>query len=40
MITTASFNSAIRTGVRVRAVVGQAQVGSCYLPAVSNAIRS
>ena len=40
VITTATFKSAIRTGVRVRSVVGQAQVGSCYLPAISNAIRS
>jgi plastocyanin len=40
VITTASFNSAIHTGVRVRSVIGQAQVGSCYLPAISNAIRS
>jgi plastocyanin len=40
VITTASFTSAIRTGVTVRAVVGQAQVGSCYLPGISNAIRS
>ena len=40
VITTASFTSAIRTGVRVRAVVGQAQVGSCYLPGISNSIRS
>lgn len=40
VITTASFRSAIRTGVRVRAVVGQAQVGACYLPGTSNTIRS
>jgi len=40
VITTGSFTSAIRTGLRVRAVVGQAQVGSCYLPGISNAIRS
>ncbi|HEY3542412.1 MAG TPA: hypothetical protein VGK79_07705 [Gaiellaceae bacterium] len=40
VITTASFKSGIRTGVRVRSVVGQAQVGSCYLPGISNAIRS
>lgn len=40
VITTASFTSAIRTGLRVRAVVAQAQVGSCYLPGISNAIRS
>jgi hypothetical protein len=40
VITTGSFKSAIRTGIRVRAVVGQAQVGSCYLPGISNMIRS
>jgi plastocyanin len=40
VITTGSFMSAIRTGVRVRAVVGQAQVGSCYRPGISNSIRS
>jgi plastocyanin len=40
VITTASFRSAIKAGVRVRGVVGQAQVGSCYLPAFSNTIRS
>jgi len=40
VITTASFASAIRTGIRVRAVVGQAQVGSCYLSGTSNTIRS
>ena len=40
VITTASFTSAIRTGIRVRAVVGQAQIGSCYLPGTSNTIRS
>jgi plastocyanin len=40
VITTGSFRSGVRTGVRVRAVVGQAQVGSCYLPGISNAIRS
>jgi plastocyanin len=40
VLTTASFRSAIRIGVRVRGVVGQAQVGNCYLPAFSNTIRS
>jgi plastocyanin len=40
VLTTASFRSAIKVGVRVRGVVGQAQVGSCYLPAFSNTIRS
>lgn len=40
MITTASFKSSIRAGVRVRAVLGQAQVGTCYLPGTSNTILS
>lgn len=40
VLTTASFKSAIKVGVRVRGVVGQAQVGNCYLPAFSNTIRS
>jgi plastocyanin len=40
VLTTASFRSAIKVGVRVRGVVGQAQVGNCYLPAFSNTIRS
>jgi plastocyanin len=40
VLTTASFRSAIKAGVRVRGVVGQAQVGSCYLSAFSNTIRS
>jgi plastocyanin len=40
VITTGAFTSAIRAGIRVRAVVGQAQVGSCYLPGTSNTIRS
>jgi plastocyanin len=40
VITTASFRSSIRAGVRVRAVLGQAQVGTCYLPGISNTILS
>jgi plastocyanin len=40
VITTAAFKSGVRTGVRVRAVVGQAQVGSCYRAGISNSIRS
>jgi plastocyanin len=40
VITTASFRSSIRAGVRVRAVLGQAQVGTCYLPGTSNTILS
>jgi plastocyanin len=38
--TTASFRSSIRARVRVRAVLGQAQVGTCYLPGISNTILS
>lgn len=40
VITTASFRSSIRAGVRVRAVLGQAQVGTCYLAGISNSILS
>lgn len=40
VLTTASFRSSIRVGVRVRAVLGQAQVGTCYLPGNSNTILS
>jgi plastocyanin len=38
--TTASFRSSIRTGLRVRLFVSQAQVGGCYLPGISNTVRS
>ena len=37
---TASFRSSIRGGLRVRATLGQAQVGSCYAPGLSNTTRS
>lgn len=40
VLTTASFRSSLRAGVRVRVVLGQAQVGSCYLSGVSNTILS
>jgi plastocyanin len=40
VLTTASFRSSLRAGVRVRAVLGQAQAGTCYLPGSSNTIRS
>lgn len=36
----ATFRSSIRAGLRVRVVIGQAQVGSCYLAGRSNVIRS
>jgi plastocyanin len=40
VITTASFRSSLRTGIRVRLFVAQAQVGGCYLPGISNTVRS
>ena len=36
----ATFRSTVKTGVRVRVVIGQAQVGGCYLPGISNTILS
>ncbi len=40
VITAASFRSSIRGGLRVRVTLGQAQVGSCYAPGLSNSILS
>jgi plastocyanin len=40
VISTASFRSTIKTGLPVRVVLGQAQVGTCYLAGTSNTIRS
>jgi plastocyanin len=39
-VTTASFRSAVKTGLRVRATLSQAQTGTCYAPGLSNTIRS
>ena len=39
-ISTATFRSAIKAGLRVRVVLGQAQVGTCYLSGISNTILS
>ena len=36
----ASFRAAVKTGLRIRVVLSQAQVGSCYAPGTSNAIRA
>jgi plastocyanin len=36
----ATFRSTVKARLRVRVVVGQAQVGSCYLPGISNTILS
>jgi len=40
VVSTASFRSTIRSGLRVRATLPQPQVGSCYAPGTSNTIRS
>jgi plastocyanin len=40
VITSTAFRSGIKAGLRVRLVLGQAAVGSCYLPGRSNTIRS
>jgi plastocyanin len=40
VITSASFRSSLKAKLRVRVVLGQTQVGSCYLPGRSNTIRS
>lgn len=38
--TSATFRSTVKPLLRVRAVLSQAQVGSCYLPGTSNTIKS
>jgi plastocyanin len=40
VITSAKFRSRIKAGLRVRVILTQAQVGSCYLAGRSNTIRS
>jgi plastocyanin len=40
MLSTVSFRSTVKTGLRVRATIAQAQVGSCYAPGISNTIKS
>jgi plastocyanin len=40
VLATASFRSAVSSGLRLRAALAQAQVGSCYAPGLSNTIRS
>lgn len=40
VITAGSFRSSVPGGLRVRVTLGQAQVGSCYAPGLSNTIRS
>lgn len=40
VVSAASFRATIKTGVRIRVVMSQAQVGTCYAPGTSNAILS
>jgi plastocyanin len=40
VLSTVSFRSTIKTRLRVRVVMGQAQVGTCYAPGLSNTIYS
>ena len=40
VLSAATFGSAIKPRLRVRAVLGQAQAGTCYLPGISNTILS
>ena len=40
VITSRSFRSSVRGGLRVRAILGQAQVGTCHAPGLSNTVRS
>lgn len=40
LISSARFGAHVKAGLRVRALLGQAQVGSCYLAGKSNTIRS
>jgi plastocyanin len=40
VLSTASFRTTIRSGLRVRATLPQPQVGSCYAPGTSNTILS
>jgi plastocyanin len=40
VVTSASFRSSVRGGLRIRATLGQTAVGSCYAPGLSNTIRS
>jgi plastocyanin len=40
VISGATFRSTVKARLRVRVVIGQAQVGGCYLPGISNTILS
>lgn len=40
VVSAATFRARVRRNLRVRVVMGQAQVGPCYLPGRSNVVRS
>ncbi len=40
VITSRSFRSSVHKGLRVRATLGQTQVGTCHAPGLSNTVRS
>ncbi len=40
VVSVASFRSTVKTGLRIRATMAQAQVGACYAAGLSNTIRS
>lgn len=40
VISSAAFSATVKSGIRVRVILPQLQVGSCYLPGLSNTIYS
>jgi len=40
VVSSAAFRSTIKTRLRIRVLITQAQAGTCYLAGVSNAILS
>jgi plastocyanin len=40
VVTSAKFRSSLKRGIRVRVVLTQKQAGACYLPGISNTIRT
>jgi len=40
IVSGSTFRSGVKAGLRMRVVIGQAQVGTCYLPGISNTILS
>src|SRR6185437_10973640 len=40
IVSVSAFRSTVKTGLRVRATMAQAQVGTCYAAGLSNTIRA